>query len=67
MAKAELTMSYLHVPRKVPFSSRTVGQQLYYMAEKYSEKEMYVFCADEERFTFRQMKDKVSDGTMYDR
>ncbi|XP_072027803.1 medium-chain acyl-CoA ligase ACSF2, mitochondrial-like [Amphiura filiformis] len=58
MANVNRTMSYIHVPRKVPFTNRTIGQQLYYVAEKYSDKEMYVFYGDNERISFQQMKDR---------
>ena len=57
--KAKLSKSYLHVPRKTPFTGLTVGQQLYKSAEKFGNKEMYVFCEDNERISFQQMKDKV--------
>ncbi|XP_072041310.1 medium-chain acyl-CoA ligase ACSF2, mitochondrial-like [Amphiura filiformis] len=57
MSSSALTMSYLHVPRKTPFTSNTIGQQLYHIAETYSEKEMYVFYGDNERIIFQQMKD----------
>ncbi|XP_072022523.1 medium-chain acyl-CoA ligase ACSF2, mitochondrial-like [Amphiura filiformis] len=58
MATEKLTKSYLHVPRKEPFIGMSVGQQLYQMAHKYADKEMYVFYVDKERITFKQMKDQ---------
>ncbi|XP_072022522.1 medium-chain acyl-CoA ligase ACSF2, mitochondrial-like [Amphiura filiformis] len=58
MATEKLTKSYLHVPRKQPFSGMSVGQQLYKMAETYADKEMYVFYVDKERITFKQMKEQ---------
>ncbi|XP_072033895.1 medium-chain acyl-CoA ligase ACSF2, mitochondrial-like [Amphiura filiformis] len=58
MAAKKLTKSYIHVPRKHPFIGLTVGQQLYKMADKYPDKEMFVFYVDTERFTFKQMKEK---------
>ena len=52
--------SYLHVPRKSPFIGITSGQALYEMAIKYPNKEMFVFYDDQERITFKQMKEKVN-------
>ncbi len=60
MAAHKLTKSYLHVPNKRPFLGMSMGQRLYQMAEKYSDKEMFVFYADRERITFQQMKEQVS-------
>ncbi|XP_072048960.1 medium-chain acyl-CoA ligase ACSF2, mitochondrial-like [Amphiura filiformis] len=58
MATEKLTKSYLHVPRKRLFIGVSVGQQLYKMADKYADKEMYVFYVDKERITFQQMKEQ---------
>ncbi|XP_072033215.1 medium-chain acyl-CoA ligase ACSF2, mitochondrial-like [Amphiura filiformis] len=58
MATKKLTKSYFHVPCKQPFIGMSVGQQLYQMADKYSDKEMYVFYVDKERITFKQMKEQ---------
>ena len=63
--KAKLSKSYLHVPRKTPFTGLTVGQQLYKSAEKFGNKEMYVFCGDNERISFQQMKNKVRMDITY--
>ena len=60
MSKQKLTRSYLHAPAKLPLIGRTVGQQLYVAAEKYKDKEMYVFYADNERISFQEMKEKVN-------
>ena len=59
MSADKLTTSYLHVRQKLPLIGRTVGQQLYVAADKYKDKEMYVFYADNERISFQQMKEKV--------
>ena len=58
-------MSYLHVPRKTPFTGLTVGQQLYKAAETFGDKEMYVFYEDKERISFQQMKKKVCERTVF--
>ncbi len=59
MLAQKLSRSYLHSPSKLPFIGRTLGQQLYVMADKYTDKEMYVFYVDGERISFGQMKEKV--------
>ncbi len=59
MAAQKLTRSYIHVPKKEPFMGLTAGQLLYQMAETCPDREMFVFYVDKERFTFKQMKDKV--------
>lgn len=38
---------------------RTVGQQLSISAEKYKDREAVVFCENNERFTFSQIKYEV--------
>ncbi|XP_072041160.1 medium-chain acyl-CoA ligase ACSF2, mitochondrial-like [Amphiura filiformis] len=52
-----LTRSYYHSPcRATPFLGRSLGQQFYVTADKYPDKEMYVFYADKERKTFQQVR-----------
>ncbi|XP_072041166.1 medium-chain acyl-CoA ligase ACSF2, mitochondrial-like [Amphiura filiformis] len=54
-----LTRSYYHSPcRATPFLGRSLGQQFYLMADKYPDKEMYVFYADKERKTFQQVREE---------
>ncbi|XP_072023213.1 medium-chain acyl-CoA ligase ACSF2, mitochondrial-like, partial [Amphiura filiformis] len=53
-----LTKSYIHVPVKIPFSGKSVGQIFNEVANQNPDKEMYVFYADKERKTFRQMQDE---------
>ncbi|XP_072041171.1 medium-chain acyl-CoA ligase ACSF2, mitochondrial-like [Amphiura filiformis] len=54
-----LTRSYYHSPcRATPFLGRSLGQQFCLMADKYPDKEMYVFYADKERKTFQQVREE---------
>ncbi|XP_072028168.1 medium-chain acyl-CoA ligase ACSF2, mitochondrial-like [Amphiura filiformis] len=54
----KLTKSYIHVPVKTPFSGKSIGQRFNEVANQNPDKEMYVFYADKERKTFRQMQDE---------
>ncbi|XP_072026064.1 medium-chain acyl-CoA ligase ACSF2, mitochondrial-like [Amphiura filiformis] len=56
---ASLSRSYYHSHRRAtPFLGRSMGQHLYLIAEQNPDKEMYVFYADKERKTFKQMKEE---------
>ncbi len=65
MSGRKLTRSYLHAPGKFPFIGRTIGQQLYVVADEYKDKEMYVFYKDDERISFAEMKEKVEEFDNY--
>ncbi|XP_072028903.1 medium-chain acyl-CoA ligase ACSF2, mitochondrial-like [Amphiura filiformis] len=54
----KLTKSYIHVPVKTPFSEKSVGQRFQEVAYQNADKEMFVFYADKERKTFRQMQEE---------
>ncbi|XP_072028174.1 medium-chain acyl-CoA ligase ACSF2, mitochondrial-like [Amphiura filiformis] len=54
----KLTSSYLHVPHKRPCSGKTTGQLFNERANNNPDKEMYVFYADKERKTYKQMQDE---------
>ncbi|XP_072028169.1 medium-chain acyl-CoA ligase ACSF2, mitochondrial-like [Amphiura filiformis] len=54
----KLTKSYIHVPEKTPFSGKSIGQRFNEVANQNPDKEMYVFYADKERKTFRQMQEE---------
>ncbi|XP_072041297.1 medium-chain acyl-CoA ligase ACSF2, mitochondrial-like [Amphiura filiformis] len=58
MADTTLTRSYIHVPRKIPFTCLTIGQQFYETVKRIPDKEMFVFFEDDESITFQQMKDQ---------
>ena len=58
-ATRKLTFSYLSQTGTNPFIGRTVGQQLYVIADQFPDKDMYVFYTDKERITFQEMKEKV--------
>ncbi len=60
MSQKKLTRSYIHIPLKKPISGETFGQRFNKTADKNPDKEMYVFYADKERKTFRQMQEEVS-------
>ncbi|XP_072028254.1 medium-chain acyl-CoA ligase ACSF2, mitochondrial-like [Amphiura filiformis] len=54
----KLTKSYIHVPEKTSFSGKSVWQRFNEMANQNPDKEMYIFFADNERKTFRQMQEE---------
>ncbi|XP_072043171.1 uncharacterized protein [Amphiura filiformis] len=54
----KLTKSYINVPEKRPFSDKSIGQRFNEVANQNPDKEMYVFYADKERKTFRQMQEE---------
>ncbi|XP_072028253.1 medium-chain acyl-CoA ligase ACSF2, mitochondrial-like [Amphiura filiformis] len=55
----KLISSYLHVPHKRPCSGKTTGQLFNERANNNPDKEMYVFYADKERKTYKQMQDEL--------
>ncbi|XP_072027945.1 medium-chain acyl-CoA ligase ACSF2, mitochondrial-like [Amphiura filiformis] len=59
----KLTKSYIHVPEKTPFSGNSIGQRFNEVANQNPDKEMYVFYADKERKTFRQMQEECQQFT----
>ena len=60
----KLAKSYIHAPRTSPFSHMTIGQTFNKMAELNPDKEMYVFYADKERKTYRQVQEEVRFRTL---
>ena len=57
----KLTRSYVHIPHRYPNSSgMSMGQAFTAKASKVPEREMYVFCAERQRKTFRNMLEEVS-------
>ena len=56
----KLRRSYIHVPKTTPFSGKTIGQMFNETANENPDKEMYVFYAEKERKTFRQVQKEVT-------
>ncbi|KAK3701713.1 hypothetical protein QZH41_018868 [Actinostola sp. cb2023] len=55
----KLTQSYCHgVPDK-PLSGDTIGTRIDKIAAKYPDREAYVFCQENQRATFAQLKDEI--------
>ncbi|XP_072028252.1 medium-chain acyl-CoA ligase ACSF2, mitochondrial-like [Amphiura filiformis] len=54
----QLTSSYIHVPNEQPCLGKTAGQLFNERANNNPAKEMYVFYADKERKTYKQMQDE---------
>ena len=52
-------MSYYHGPSSRTFLCETIGQMLDKTADKYPEREAYVFCEDNHRATFTQLREEV--------
>ncbi|XP_069678061.1 medium-chain acyl-CoA ligase ACSF2, mitochondrial-like isoform X1 [Periplaneta americana] len=51
--------SYWHTPGKTPLSPLTIGQLIDQAAEKWGEKEAFVSLYQDQRFTFREIKEKA--------
>ncbi|XP_072028177.1 medium-chain acyl-CoA ligase ACSF2, mitochondrial-like [Amphiura filiformis] len=54
----KLTSSYIHVPNEQPCLDKTAGQLFNERANNNPDKEMYVFYADKERKTYKQMQNE---------
>ncbi|XP_072028251.1 medium-chain acyl-CoA ligase ACSF2, mitochondrial-like [Amphiura filiformis] len=54
----KLTSSYIHVPNEQPCLGKTAGQLFNERANNNPDKEMYVFYADKEWKTYKQMQDE---------
>jgi hypothetical protein len=37
----------------------TIGQRLFYAAEKYADREAFIFCQTGDRLSFKDLKEKV--------
>ena len=57
----KLERSFVHVPRTTPFTGKTLGQSFNETADNNPYKEMYVFYADKERKTYREVQNEVGD------
>ena len=56
----KLTLSYSHGVSSKPFIGDTIGRKLDKTVDKFPDREAYVFCEDNERATFAQLKDEVN-------
>ena len=59
----KLERSFIHVPRTMPFTGKTLGQSFNETADNNPDKEMYVFYADKERKTYKEVQNEVGDIT----
>ncbi len=55
----KLTSSYLHVPNELPCYGKSVGRVFNERVNMNPDEEMYVFYADKERKTYKQMQNEV--------
>lgn len=54
----KLERSFIHVPRTMPFTGKTLGQSFNETADNNPDKEMYVFYADKERKTYKEVQNE---------
>lgn len=58
----KLVSSYCHGISAQPLIGETIGQMLDKTADKYPEREAYVFCEDNSRATFKQLREEVNES-----
>jgi fatty-acyl-CoA synthase len=56
----KLTQSYVHGISDKPLIGDTIGQRIDKIAERFPDREAYVFCEDDKRATFAEFKEEVN-------
>ena len=59
LQQEKLTYSYCQGVYSKPFIGDTIGQRLDKIADKFPDREAYIFCEDNERATFSQLREEV--------